>query len=58
MNGVKESSILELNTATNFYDFDVILNEIGGLGKYQLFLISLVYWIALPAGLLYLAKMK
>jgi len=56
MNGVKESSILELNTATNFYDFDVILNEIGGLGKYQLFLISLVYWIALPAGMIQVAS--
>jgi len=37
--------------ATIFYDFDVILSDIGGLKKYQLFLVSLVYWITLPAGM-------
>ena len=33
-----------------FYDFDILLKEIGQLGKYQIFLIALVYWITLPAG--------
>ena len=32
------------------YNFDIILNKIGDLGKYQLFLISMVYWISIPTG--------
>ena len=44
--------------ATIFYDFDVILSDIGGLKKYQLFLVSLVYWITLPAGLLFKIYLK
>ena len=33
------------------YDFDVVLEEIGGMGKYQMLLIVLVYAITIPAGL-------
>ena len=35
----------------NFYDFEVILEELGSLGKYQLFLIILVYWTTVPTGI-------
>ena len=35
------------------YDFDVVLEEIGGMGKYQMLLIVLVYAITIPAGLFY-----
>ena len=58
-NSIKEknkTNDTHVKSTTSFYDFDVILNEIGGLGKYQLFLISLVYWITLPAGLLFKTK--
>ena len=33
-----------------FYDFDVILKEIGSLEKYQLFLFLVVFWISIPSG--------
>ena len=33
-----------------FYDFDVILKEIGSLEKYQLFICLDVFWISLPSG--------
>jgi len=35
------------------YDFDVVLEEIGGMGKYQMLLIVLVYAITIPAGVLH-----
>ena len=33
-----------------FYDFDEILKEIGALGKYQIMLVLMAYWITIPAG--------
>ena len=32
------------------YDFEVVLDEIGGLGRYQFLLVLMVYYIAIPAG--------
>jgi len=32
-------------------EFDVILDKIGHLGRYQLFLCALLYWQGIPAGL-------
>ena len=31
-------------------DFDVVLKEIGNLGRYQILLVLLAYWITIPAG--------
>ena len=33
------------------YDFEIILDKIGDLGKYQIVLILMVYWISIPTGL-------
>jgi len=33
-----------------FYDFDVILKDIGSLEKYQLILFFIVFWISIPSG--------
>ena len=32
-------------------EFDVILSKIGSLSWYQLYLVSLAYWLAVPAGM-------
>ena len=31
-------------------DFSVVLKEIGNLGRYQIFLVLLAYWVTIPAG--------
>ena len=43
-------SAAESFSSDSFFDFDVILKEIGDLGIYQLALVAMVYWITLPAG--------
>ena len=40
----------ETKNDNKFYDFDVILKEIGSLEKYQLFLFLVVFWISIPSG--------
>ncbi|XP_076819926.1 organic cation transporter protein-like [Clavelina lepadiformis] len=37
----------------SFYriDFSVVMAEIGALGKYQILLVALAYWITIPAGM-------
>ena len=40
----------EKKNDNKFYDFDVILKEIGSLEKYQLFLFLVVFWISIPSG--------
>lgn len=32
-------------------DFETIMKEIGGFGKYQILLVSLAYWVAIPCGM-------
>ena len=32
------------------YDFDVVLKEIGQMGKYQVILVMMAYYVAIPAG--------
>ena len=32
-------------------DFEVVMKEIGGLGKYQVLLVLLAYWVAIPSGM-------
>lgn len=32
-------------------EFDIILDEIGHLGKYQFQIVFMVYWVGIPAGL-------
>ena len=41
------------NDDKKLYNFDIILNKIGDLGKYQLLLISMVYWVSIPSGLIF-----
>ena len=48
--GINSSKSVAVNKQ-NFYDFEVILEELGSLGKYQLFLIILVYWTTIPTGI-------
>jgi len=33
------------------YDFDVVLKEIGQMGKYQVILVLMAYYVAIPAGI-------
>lgn len=55
-NGNKQKKLKDQNKNFNFYDdkhfydFEVILKEIGCLGKYQLFLFLIVFWISIPSG--------
>ena len=32
-------------------EFDIILAKVGSLSRYQVYLIGLAYWLALPAGM-------
>lgn len=34
-----------------FYDFEVLLKEIGDFGKYQIVLVLMAYWITIPTGI-------
>jgi len=49
-NGINFSKSVAVNKQ-NFYDFEVILEELGSLGKYQLFLTILVCWTTIPTGI-------
>jgi len=49
-------SAAESFSSDSFFDFDVILKEIGDLGIYQLALVAMVYWITLPAGMTQVAS--
>ena len=33
------------------YDFDIILNEIGGFGRYQIMLVIMVSYYSIPSGI-------
>ena len=41
---------IDNNNNNVVYDFEVVLKEIGGMGKYQLLLVMMVYYVAIPAG--------
>ena len=32
-------------------DFSVVIKEIGGLGRYQILLVLLAYWVTIPSGI-------
>ena len=46
----KYTEALEEEKPKVVYDFEVVLEEIGGLGRYQCLLVLLVYYIGLPTG--------
>ena len=47
---IKYSKASDEEKAKVVYDFEVVLEEIGGLGRYQFLLVLLVYYIGIPTG--------
>ena len=41
----------ELDNNNNRIDFGIVLKEIGNLGRYQVLLVLLAYWVTIPAGI-------
>lgn len=41
----------EDNVVDTYIDFDFVLKYIGDLGKYQIAMVLMAYWVCIPAGM-------